>query len=166
MRSSIKKNEVYRIIDANLNRLKEGLRVCEEINRFILKSLKLTAELKKIRHEIDDISISFFNRKKLLKHRESLKDIGRDISCPKEFKRNNFQDTFIANIQRVKESLRVLEEFSKIHDCRAAMLFKKLRYRIYELEKKISTVSAHRPITQSAVCPPFQYGGALDKAGG
>ncbi len=138
MRSSIRNNEIYRIIDANLNRLKEGLRVCEEINRFVLLDRKLTAELKRIRHEIDNISIGFFNRDKLLKHRESLKDIGRDIYCPKEFKRNNFKDTFIANIQRVKESLRVLEEFSKIHDCRAAMRFKKLRYRVYELEKKVS----------------------------
>jgi len=138
LRSSIRNNEIYRIIDANLNRLKEGLRVCEEINRFVLLDRKLTAELKRIRHEIDNISIGFFNRDKLLKHRESLKDIGRDIYCPKEFKRNNFKDTFIANIQRVKESLRVLEEFSKIHDCRAAMRFKKLRYRVYELEKKVS----------------------------
>ncbi|TBR18488.1 thiamine-phosphate pyrophosphorylase [bacterium] len=139
MRNSIKNSEIYRIIDANLNRLKEGLRVCEEINRFVLSNRKLTAEFKKIRHEIDNISTSFFNRNKLLKYRNSLKDIGRDIPCPKEFKRKNFKDTFTANIQRVKESLRVLEEFSKIHDCRAAVRFKKLRYGIYELEKKAIT---------------------------
>jgi len=44
---------VLRIIDANTNRLKEGLRVCEDIFRFILKRQKYRAQLKEIRHEAD-----------------------------------------------------------------------------------------------------------------
>jgi len=42
-----KENKVGRIIDANLNRVKEGLRVCEEITRFILDNHKFTLNLKR-----------------------------------------------------------------------------------------------------------------------
>lgn len=71
---------VNRVIDANINRAKEGLRVCEEISRFILDSHQLTSEFKKIRHEIDDIikrppsSLTDF-----IKERESRKDVGKNI---------------------------------------------------------------------------------------
>ena len=128
---------IDRIIDANINRAKEGLRVCEEIARFILNERTLTSEIKKIRHEIEGIVKNLPQAKNLLKSRKALSDVGRDVYAD-ELKRKNLQDIFFANIQRAKESVRVLEEFSKLINITLAIRFKKLRYRIYETEKKIS----------------------------
>jgi hypothetical protein len=127
---------LYRVIDANINRVKEGLRVCEEITRFILDSKSLTGELKKIRHGIDPLALAFRKNPELLSQRNSLKDVGLKIHSRTEFKRKDFADVFNANIQRVKESVRVLEEFSKLEDVKTALGFRKIRYDIYEFEKK------------------------------
>ncbi|PIP20648.1 MAG: thiamine-phosphate pyrophosphorylase [Candidatus Omnitrophica bacterium CG23_combo_of_CG06-09_8_20_14_all_40_11] len=130
-------NGVYRIIDANINRAKEGLRVCEEITRFILDNRNLTSEFKKMRHRTDIILKYLPRNIKLLKERESLGDVGRKIYI-NELKRKNYQDIFFANMQRVKESIRVLEEFTKLINKNIAIKFKRLRYDIYELEKKVA----------------------------
>ena len=140
-------NNIHRIIDANLNRVKEGLRVCEEIARFILDNHKLTADFKKIRHEIDGVVRKTYPASVLLKERNSNSDVGR-LNSRGELKRASCKDIFWANIQRVKESLRVLEEFSKLTDVKAALCFKQLRYKVYEIEKgsfrKVSTLSDSR----------------------
>ncbi len=130
-----KTNNINRVIDANINRTKEGLRVCEEITRFILDNHSLTSEFKKIRHKIDVVFRRLPSYITLIKERKSLTDVGKDIYI-NELKRRNYQDIFFANIQRVKESIRVLEEFSKVINKNIAVEFKKIRYRIYEIEKK------------------------------
>lgn len=133
-----KPNPIYRIIDANINRAREGLRVCEEITRFVLNSYHLTAQIKKIRHELK-ATLSRLSTKRfdLLKERDSLKDVGKYTTIG-EGKRKDYKDVFFANIQRVKESLRVLEEFSKLIDKYIAERFKYIRYDIYDIEKKIA----------------------------
>lgn len=128
-------NNIYRIIDANLNRAKEGLRVCEEITRFILDNRKLSALFKKTRHQIDSLARNIYPASLLLKERRSSGDVGRFNSYG-ELKRSNCKDIFWANIQRIKESLRVLEEFSKLADAKAARGFKQLRYKVYAIEKE------------------------------
>lgn len=131
------KNNIKRILDANLNRANEGLRVCEEITRFILENYQLTARLKMIRHEIRTAAKALPAKTVLIQQRCAQKDIGKNIYA-NELKRKSINDIFFANIQRVKESIRVLEEFSKLMDARIAVLFKKIRYAIYELEKKVA----------------------------
>jgi len=139
-----KKSTVNRIIDANINRLKEGLRVCEEVTRFILNNRALTLQLKKLRHEIDALTRTLVPRSLLLKERSAEKDVGRKLQG-NELKRGSLKDVFFANIQRVKESTRVLEEFSKLININSALKFKRIRYKIYEIEKKaagkISSIS-------------------------
>jgi len=130
-----KTEAIYRIIDANINRAKEGMRVCEEITRFILNSYNLTSAFKEIRHRTDAILKYLPRNTELFKERKSLADVGRKIYI-NELKRNGYQDIFFANIQRVKESVRVLEEFTKLINKGIAVKFKRLRYDIYELEKK------------------------------
>lgn len=144
-----KTKKIYRVIDANFNRLKEGLRVCEEITRFIIESPTLSSSLKKVRHRVDSIikQLGPHDNITLLKERDSLRDVGKNIHID-ELKRKNFQDIFFANIQRVKESIRVLEEFAKLIDKNIALKFKEIRYAIYEIEKKaagrISALYYHR----------------------
>lgn len=127
---------IFRIIDANINRAKEGLRVCEEITRFLLNSPLFTSGLKKIRHRIDFLALRLAAKKDLMTGRRALSDVGKRIYA-NELKRENLKAVFFANIQRAKESVRVLEEFSKLRDKRVALNFKKIRYDLYELEKKI-----------------------------
>lgn len=128
-------NDIHRIIDANLNRAKEGLRVCEEITRFILNDHKFTASFKQYRHEIDKLARKIYPISRLLREREAGKDVGR-ANARGELARCNCKDIYWANLQRAKESLRVLEEFSKLVDTKAALRFKQLRYKVYEIEKK------------------------------
>jgi thiamine-phosphate pyrophosphorylase len=131
----MQKNNIHRIIDANLNRAKEGLRVCEEVTRFILNNQKFTARLKQYRHEIDGLAKKICSASRLLKERKVNSDVGR-LNSGGELKPCDCRDIFWANIQRVKESLRVLEEFSKLVDIQAALGFKQLRYKVYEIEKE------------------------------
>ena len=71
----------------------------------------------------------------LIIERDSLRDVGKNINT-NELNRGNYQDIFFANMQRAKESARVLEEFSKLSNKNVAIRFKKIRYDIYEVEKK------------------------------
>jgi len=127
---------VKRIIDANINRSKEGLRVCEEVTRFILEDASLTAALKKVRHEINSLAGSLAGARALQEARDARRDTGRYL-YGKELIRRDHGDIFSANMQRAKESIRVLEEFSKLSRRRTAVRFKELRYTLYEIEKKV-----------------------------
>jgi thiamine-phosphate pyrophosphorylase len=131
-----KGKSINRIIDANINRAKEGLRVCEDIARFIFNNREFTLKLKKIRHKVSGLSLYLAPRTRLLQERCSIKDVGRFIKAD-ELKREGVRDIFFANIQRAKESIRVLEEFGKLANIKAALGFKDLRYKIYDIEKKV-----------------------------
>ena len=131
------KKEIFRIIDANFNRSREGLRVCEEVTRFVWGSASLTKELKSVRHSITgilmhtpEVSGALFNA------RDILSDVGRKERRKSEMRRLDYSDIFSANIERVKESLRVLEEFFKLIDKNDSAKFTKLRFKVYEIEKK------------------------------
>ncbi len=119
------------------------MRVCEEITRFVLDNRLLTYEFKKIRHKIDNIIKRLPQTPSaLLESRRSLRDVGKNIYI-NELKRNSLEDIFFANIQRIKESLRVLEEFTKLVNKSLAVDFKSIRYQIYELEKRtVKKISA------------------------
>jgi thiamine-phosphate pyrophosphorylase len=112
------------------------MRVCEEVVRFILNDGKLTAQFKGIRHQLID-SAGALKRRRFIEKRNSRADVGREILSG-ELKRENWQDIFFANMQRVKESVRVLEEFYKLIDKNAAVKLKNIRYRSYEIEKKVT----------------------------
>jgi len=128
--------KILRIIDANFNRLREGLRVCEEVVRFFMEEEDLTPEFKKARHLADRIlRNSTIDLTEVVMHRDSDEDVGRE-SSENEMVRSNIIEVFSANIERVKESLRVLEEFCKLSDPDVAEKFKSLRFKIYTLEKE------------------------------
>ena len=134
----MKKNTVFRIIDANLNRAREGLRVCEDIMRFFINDKYLTRSFKVTRHNLVKIlETEGLTREDLLKYRDSRSDVGKNLSI-KKIGGVNFITLFQANIQRAQEALRVLEEISKIGNVRLEDKFRRLRFRIYALESKAS----------------------------
>lgn len=124
-----------RVLDANFNRAKEGLRVCEDSCRFVLNSPVATRKYKNLRHQLTK-SVSSLGLKKIIEGRNIAGDVGRS-STKTELKRRGISDIFYANSQRVKESVRVLEEFAKIKNPKLAQQLKKIRYMIYALEKSI-----------------------------
>ena len=134
MPKSVKVSGVDRVIDANFNRAKEGLRVCEDTARFIIDDKVLTSGYKGVRHELTAAAESF-GLKVIVCSRDVAGDVGRPTTSS-ESKRGNIADIFYANTQRVKESLRVLEEFAKLNSPSLAERFKALRYKVYGLEKK------------------------------
>lgn len=124
-----------RILDANFNRAKEGLRVCEDVCRFILDAKGATRDYKTVRHRLTEI-MGVLRISEAVRFRDVFRDVGRG-SAAVEFRRRSVKDIFYANSQRTKESIRVLEEFTKLRDRRLAEDLKKLRYRIYALEKNV-----------------------------
>lgn len=123
----------HRVVDANYNRAKEGLRVCEDVCRFVRDDKKATARFKKLRHDLTQ-AVAVFGLKDMAAARDIVRDVGRKTIAA-ESRRNGISDIFYANVQRVKESLRVLEEFAKLKDAGAASNLKKLRYTVYAIEK-------------------------------
>lgn len=128
---------ISRIIDVNTNRAVEGLRVMEEVVRFVLEDKKLTHELKQLRSSLRKISGN------LIQQRKISSDVGRDLYTKSEAKRATILDIFTANAKRVQEALRVLEEFSKLIKPSAGKSIKGLRFKVYELEKTISLLITH-----------------------
>lgn len=132
----MKRNPTLRIMDANFNRSREGLRVCEEIARFWLEDKNLTQQLKRARHALrallEKMPISISD---LMAARDSLGDVGKKPSVL-EKTRTDVLDVFAANSERAKEALRALEETSKLVDDNLAAKFKKVRFRVYDIEKR------------------------------
>lgn len=100
-----------RLIDANLNRLREGIRVVEDIARYILDDFALASKLKNLRHRVRIGDSSFCDE--LLQNRDINNDILKD-STPSERNRKSLSDIITANFKRSEESARVLEEIFKL----------------------------------------------------
>jgi len=129
----------YRILDSNLNRLSEGLRVIEEYFRFIQEDVKITEELKKLRQTINSLFANFEEYNILLQNRNSDTDIGKSETFDKtNLKRLSYNDVLRANFKRTQEAARVMEEYSKLLNIDASS-FKKIRFKLYSLEKKTLT---------------------------
>ncbi|MGQ9608999.1 MAG: thiamine-phosphate pyrophosphorylase [bacterium] len=131
--------KITRIIDANLNRGREGLRVVEDIVRFLLDDIELAEKLKSARHEITIIAKQLpVNDIELINSRNSQHDVGKDIKSSSEIIRKDILQIATANIRRSQESMRVLEEISKLYNTKVSLEFKDLRYKLYELEKQVN----------------------------
>lgn len=128
--------DALRILDANCNRAREALRVVEDILRFYREETDLAKRLKKERHAISTYCDRILKQNlKGLKARNTCSDPGRDTMTKGEASRGDFGEILITNFRRAEEALRVLEEISKLIDVRLSRLFKRSRFRVYEMEK-------------------------------
>jgi thiamine-phosphate pyrophosphorylase len=123
--------QTLRILDANLNRLREGIRVVEDICRYYKNSKELSLKLKNLRH------LSRLNNyHELLTCRDILNDPLKETTTS-EKSRDSLESIILSNIKRAQESSRVLEEILKLTDETNAEKFKQIRYELYNLEKEI-----------------------------
>lgn len=123
--------ELYRVVDANLNRLREGIRVVEDIMRYKENSKDIASRLKLLRHKAQ-----IKETVELLKYRDSINDVLRN-TIKSELNRTNINSIIIANFKRAQESSRVLEELYKLHNVEYSENFKYIRYELYTLEKDV-----------------------------
>jgi len=131
-------NQIWRIIDANLNRVGEGLRLLEEITRLLLNDATLTQQLKTMRHELIRGDSSF--QQQLLQSRDSESDVGMALEVPGEEKEKELPMVLVANSRRVQESLRTLEELAKVPGIAHKLdsdKFKQARFALYTIEQKL-----------------------------
>jgi hypothetical protein len=130
------RKDALRILDANCNRTREALRVVEDILRFYNEESRLAGRLKKERHAVSECCDRLLKEDlKGLKARAVSSDPGRDTMTKGEAARKDFGEILLSNFRRAEESLRVLEEISKLVDASLSRLFKRSRFRVYEMEK-------------------------------
>jgi len=121
-----------RIIDVNLNRLTEGLRVVEDVVRLGLEKPRLLAGVRSLRTRIGKDTRAL--RRRVILSRQSETDPGRGDRFDRT-KRKSLEDALLANFKRAEESARVLEEVLKVAEPGLAGKFKAARFRLYDLEK-------------------------------
>lgn len=127
-------DKIYRIIDANLNRAAEGLRVLEDTVRFILEDKRLTEKLKNLRHSLLKEIQNLPEKDRLIASRCSGEDVGTRL---KEESRKEVEELLSANFRRVEEAERTLEEYGKLVSLSWGERFRQLRFQTYGLEKEI-----------------------------
>jgi len=131
------------MIDANLNRSSEGLRVLEDVARFLLNDAELSKRLKTLRHDLARQTESLSTE--LLSHRNSEHDVGHSHSKDKRLTAEatslrGLLDLVTANAKRVEESLRVVEEVAKLPELSSILNsanFERSRFALYSLERDL-----------------------------
>ncbi len=128
--------DIARVMDASANRAREALRVIEDYCRFVLDDAFLTGELKRMRHELST-TLAALPAALLLEARETLRDVGTAISTSQEHDRPSLLAVAQANLKRLQEALRSLEEFGKLCGPGLGTALEQLRYRGYTVERAI-----------------------------
>ena len=118
-----------RILDANLDRSREGLRVVEDWFRFSAENILAAADCKDMRQRL-----AAWHSPRFRAARDTPGDLGTQLHHEREARRDSLKDVLLANFSRVQEALRVLEEYSKLEFPEMAVDCKHMRYRIYALE--------------------------------
>jgi thiamine-phosphate pyrophosphorylase len=134
---------IIRIIDANANRCREGLRVLEEVARFVMDDAFLTAIAKDLRHDLE-LLIAEIPAARRIVARDTIADVGTTLTAQPEVQRRDIPAVIAANARRVEEGLRCVEEFGKLVSEQLATGAKALRYRVYTLEKALQKVIGAR----------------------
>ncbi len=127
-------DKIYRVIDVNLNRAAEGLRVLEDVVRFCMDHEDLTRKLKNLRHLLVKEAHDLPGKEKLIISRSSLQDVGSEL---KETSRKKIEELIEANFKRVEEAQRCLEEYGKLILPSWGEKYRRLRFQTYTLEKKV-----------------------------
>lgn len=130
-----------RVIDANLNRLTEALKVVEDICRLELADPALVRRVRSLRNDLNPVVVPL--RQRVIGYRDSRADLGRRSGFDKAG-RADMGEVLAANLKRAQESCRVLEEVTKPETWGLSPGFKKTRFALYDLEQEIAVKLTHR----------------------
>ncbi len=134
---------IAQIIDANLDRAREGLRVLEDWARFGLGKDELVVKLKDFRQILGKFHLNEFKNA-----RNFTKDTSIGLSHHEQENRKSIDKLISANSSRVQEALRVIEEYSRNLNRELSSISSKIRYEIYELEIKLLHYSSHKKMSE------------------
>lgn len=130
--------QILRIIDANINRISEGLRVLEDIARFAVEDEELSRQFKTVRHQLNSLVEEIGPH--IIETRDAPGDVGANFDVIHEHR--DLSSIVSANAKRAQQGVRVLEELSKLPGLKALLptdVLKESRYKIYALEKILVT---------------------------
>ncbi len=134
---------IARILDANANRAREGLRVLEDYARFALSDAPLSEHVKDCRHRLSALC-GRLPASELIRARDGNRDVGREISTDSERQRVDAEHVVRAAAARTSEALRCLEEYAKPFVAALSAGFERLRYETYDLERRLLVGDARR----------------------
>ncbi|MBL4698392.1 MAG: hypothetical protein JKX70_06125, partial [Phycisphaerales bacterium] len=143
---------ILRMIDANLNRSREGIRVIEDCARFVLDHAELAQQCKNLRHQLRS-AVESLNLKpnELITARDTLGDVGTVLTTEREADRSQgMADLVRAAAKRASEAMRVIEESSKALG-HSGTAFEAIRYQIYTIEQQTMLALAPR-CSQWSLC--------------
>jgi thiamine-phosphate pyrophosphorylase len=138
------RTDIARIVDAEINRAREAMRVVEDYCRFVLDDRLLMTEAKDMRHRVRFLAERPSMGGASIAARDTLCDIGTGLTTPAESSRQDLFDVVAASFKRLQEALRALEEYGKLLDPGWSQDAKALRYQTYSLEKAVVTVRDSR----------------------
>ena len=126
---------VLRVLDANSNRAREGLRVCEDLVRFCVGSERQFQHVRSLRRALNaKLRRLPVKPADVVRFRDSQRDPGRLSRSPSV---QSVEHLLLINLQRTKEALRVLEESCRLIAPRQAAGFQQLRFRTYHVERSL-----------------------------
>ena len=153
-----------RLVDANANRVREGLRTLEDLARFVMDAPETARDLKGVRHEITAAADRLLGPTSMA--RDTAGDVGTTNSTAGELARPGLVAVAEAAGGRVAEGCRSLEEAAKVLDAggRIATAIQSARYAAYDLASDVTVaLSRGRPtgwrvqvlLTESACRRPW-----------
>ena len=119
---------IYQIIDANLDRAREGLRVLEDWARFSLGKEKYVEKIKNFRQILGKNHLEVYKQS-----RNQIEDKCKGLTHQEQIKRKTSEQIISSNSGRVQEALRVIEEFSRLQNHELSKIASEIRYEIYTI---------------------------------
>ena len=130
---------IFQIIDANLDRAREGLRVLEDWSRFGLESEALVKKIKNFRQILGKNHLEIYKSS-----RNFTEDQCKGLSHPEQNERKTPDQIISSNSARVQEALRVIEEFSRTNNKDLSKISSQIRYEIYTLEIELLSLNKRK----------------------
>jgi thiamine-phosphate pyrophosphorylase len=124
------------LIDANLNRAGEGLRVLEDVARLVLHDAELSPELETMRRELAGGDLRL-NRRLIETHPP---ESDRNAGAPAPQPIDELPELVMSNALAVRESLRVIEEVARLKGAGPELepdRFSRMRTRLYAIEQAL-----------------------------
>jgi thiamine-phosphate pyrophosphorylase len=141
-------HQLLRMIDANVNRACEGLRVLEDVARFAINDRGLSQRLRAARHDL--VADNEPLHAALLSGRDSEYDVGRHAALPPIQVQRKTDTEYgstadllglvTANAKRVEQALRVIEELAKTPELSSTLdsgRFGQTRFAVYAIERDL-----------------------------
>ncbi len=144
MSAALQRRVLARMLDANINRAFEGLRVCEDLLRFGAVHGAPYGTVRALRHALStQVAHLPMGARERVAARNSRQDPGR-AARPSKGGARSLEHLLLINLQRAKEALRVLEEASRLFAPRRVAGFQRLRFRLYNVERELLATVRHR----------------------